>query len=502
MSRKAVIEALRKRYEEIRDERRMYANTATRIGDAFLSLLSFFEATTDVFLRKDGPDSTSFLISFLKGIAFNGKYGVSGQGEAVLKSVTSPDFKESGTLLDGKGFGLYTDVHGRSHAVADIIEARVKAVFAELEVKKFTFSSGDTGYTRAGSEIARVRVLDNGDFRCYFLADDGDTRITNDWHVGDQAMAKTSNIISRKTQMAENRYYWRLVVNTGEETLEDGKLYNFVDLSDTPGTLTLTVGGKGHTCVGYDTSAPNDEPKAGDSIVQLGSQTDPDRRYAYIVYVSTGQRVTYAGINDYDLDSHIVELRSAKKNFVVSDYYEVISASGTGESNPLVCYRGEWEEGAVSGHYDRWSHNNATWLCIVGKGKTTTSEPKDGSPEWVKETYGQKGDKGEPGGTGYRVEAFSSPGSGSYSDEQTDWKATYTIHVWYNEREITRELPSTRFVWSRVSEYTEGDTAWNERHAGTGNELSVTYDDLNGDTSFICRFLDRAGMKTINTTII
>ena len=54
----------------------------------------------------------------------------------------------------------------------------------------------------------------------------------------------------------------------------------------------------------------------------------------------------------------------------------------------------------------------------------------------------------------------------------------------------------------RVSEYTEGDTAWNERHAGTGNELSVTYDDLNGDTSFICRFLDRAGIKTINTTII
>lgn len=499
MSRKAVIEALRKRYEEIRDERRMYANTATRIGDAFLSLLSFFEATTDVFLRKDGPDSTSFLISFLKGIAFTGKYGISGQGEAVLKSVKSPDFKDSGTNLDGKGFGMWVDSFGRSHAVADIIEARVKAVFAELEVKKFTFSSGDQGFTRAGCRIALVKRLPSGDFRCYWLADDGERRISNDFHVGDQSMAKTSNIISKTTQMAENRYYWRLVVNTGEETLEDGKLYNFVDLSDTRGTLTLTVGGKDHTCIGCDTSVPNDEPKAEDSIVQLGSQTDPERRYAYIIYVSTGERVTYAGINDYDLDSHIVELRSAKRNFTVSGYHEIISASGTGEGSPLVCERGAWYNGAVSGHYDHWSHNNATWLCIVGKGRTTTTEPKDGSPEWVKETYGQKG---EPGGTGYRVEAFSSPGSGSYSDEQTDWKATYTIHVWYNEREITRELPSTRFVWLRVSEYTEGDTAWNERHAGTGNELSVTYDDLNGDTSFICRFLDRAGIKTINTTII
>lgn len=502
MSRKAVIEALRKRYEEIRDERRMYANTATRIGDAFLSLLSFFEATTDVFLRKDGPDSTSFLISFLKGIAFTGKYGISGQGEAVLKSVKSPDFKDSGTNLDGKGFGMWVDSFGRSHAVADIIEARVKAVFAELEVKKFTFSSGDQGFTRAGCRIALVKRLPSGDFRCYWLADDGERRISNDFHVGDQAMAKTSNIISKTTQMAENRYYWRLVVNTGEETLEDGKLYNFVDLSDTRGTVTLTVGGKDHTCIGCDTSVPNDEPKAEDSIVQLGSQTDPERRYAYIIYVSTGERVTYAGINDYDLDSHIVELRSAKRNFTVSGYHEIISASGTGEGSPLVCERGAWYNGAVSGHYDHWSHNNATWLCIVGKGRTTTTEPKDGSPEWVKETYGQKGDKGDPGGTGYRVEAFASPGSSACPEGQTDWKATYAIHVWYNEREITRELPSTRFVWSRVSEYTEGDTAWNERHAGTGNELSVTYDDLNGDTSFICRFLDRTGMKTINTTII
>lgn len=479
----------------------------------------------DKLLRKDIPDTTRFLLTLLDGIAFKNKYGISGLGEAVLKSlkldgaeideegratvksltaeaVKSPDFKDSGTNLDGKGFGMWVDSFGRSHAVADIIEARVKAVFAELEVKKFTFSSGDQGFTRAGCRIALVKRLPSGDFRCYWLADDGERRISNDFHVGDQAMAKTSNIISKTTQMAENRYYWRLVVNTGEETLEDGKLYNFVDLSDTRGTVTLTVGGKDHTCIGCDTSVPNDEPKAEDSIVQLGSQTDPERRYAYIIYVSTGERVTYAGINDYDLDSHIVELRSAKRNFTVSGYHEIISASGTGEGSPLVCERGAWYNGAVSGHYDHWSHNNATWLCIVGKGKTTTTEPKDGSPEWVKETYGQKGDKGEPGGTGYRVEAFSSPGSGSYSDEQTDWKATYAIHVWYNEREITRELPSTRFVWSRVSEYTEGDTAWNERHAGTGNELSVTYDDLNGDTSFICRFLDKDGMKTIITTII
>ena len=237
----------------------------------------------DKLLRKDIPDTTRFLLTLLDGIAFKNKYGISGLGEAVLKSmkldgaeidgegratvksltaeaVKSPDFKDSGTNLDGKGFGMWVDSFGRSHAVADIIEARVKAVFAELEVKKFTFSSGDQGFTRAGCRITLVKSLPSGDFRCYWLADDGERRISNDFHVGDQAMAKTSNIISKTTQMAENRYYWRLVVNTGEETLEDGKLYNFVDLSDTRGTVTLTVGGKDHTCIGCDTSVPNDEP--------------------------------------------------------------------------------------------------------------------------------------------------------------------------------------------------------------------------------------------------
>ena len=52
----AAIETLKKSFQEIRDERKMYANTATRIGNAFLSLLSFFENAP--FLRKDRNDRT------------------------------------------------------------------------------------------------------------------------------------------------------------------------------------------------------------------------------------------------------------------------------------------------------------------------------------------------------------------------------------------------------------------------------------------------------------
>ena len=469
-------------------------------------------------LRKDTPDTARELITFLKGIAVGSGYGISDMGDAllrdlivrsissahasideqghgILESVKSRDYKRG--LTDGRGFGIYEDEQGRAIADVDLLNVRQKTTFVEVDVRQLAFTTGDVGYTSASGKIVSAKAVGNA-YRCYFLADDGEKRIANSWRVGDMAMCKTANLLSRTTKNISNRYYWRLVVAIGEETV-GGKLYYYIDLSNTKGSLDLVIGGKTYACVGYDTSTENDIPQADDSLIQLGSQTDPDRQYAYILYVSEGRRVDYAGINDYDLSTHIVNEFSPRGVKIRSDNFSITSASGTGTSAPIVCDRGEWQTGTIAGHYDRFSYQGSLWLCNVGKGKTTTTEPKDGSPEWLKEVYGKKGD---PGGTGYRVEAFASPGASACSEGQTDWKATYAIHVWYNEREITRELPSTRFVWSRVSEYTEGDTAWNERHAGIGNELSVTYDDLNGDTSFICRFLDRTGMRTINTAII
>src|SRR3712207_4085451 len=155
-----------------------------------------------------------------------------------------------------------------------------------------SFTTGDVGHTSAGCKVDLVKTLDNGDYRCYFLAEDDDRRISNDFHVGDQAMARTGNIISKTTQKAQNRYYWRLVVGVDDVPveLEDGKKYHYIDLSNTKGTVTLSVKGKEYQCVGYDTSVENDEPKAADKIVQLGSQTDVDRQYAYIVYVRSEER--------------------------------------------------------------------------------------------------------------------------------------------------------------------------------------------------------------------
>ena len=57
---------LEKDFAAIRDERGTQANTANRIGSAFLSLLSYIGSAA--FLRKDVPDTAEQVMTFLKGI--------------------------------------------------------------------------------------------------------------------------------------------------------------------------------------------------------------------------------------------------------------------------------------------------------------------------------------------------------------------------------------------------------------------------------------------------
>ena len=427
------------------------------------------------FLRKNAPDTAQDVITFLKGIAVGDGCGIDGKGNAnlldiIASAIKSRDFHSG--LLDGAGFGIYEDEHGKSVAEVDKLEVRQKATFAELEYRRMVFTTGDVGYTSAGGRIAFVKKTGNA-YRCYFLADDGEKRVANEWRVGDMAMCRTANLLSRTTKQAADRYYWRLVVNTGEETT-GGKLYYFIDLSDTRGSLELTVDGKKHVCVGMDTSTENDVPQAEDDIIQLGSQTDPDRQYAYVIYVSEGKRVDYAGINDYDLTRHIVNEFSPRGTTIRSDSFKVISGAGTGTSSPLVCERGAWYDGAVSGHYDHWSHNNATWLCIVGKGMTTTAEPKDGSPEWLKETYGESSTE---------LDIFTDRGNIIRNGQGT---VTLTAVVTHGGKDITDTFPMSAFSWTRNSGNKTYDTEWNNRHVGVGKTITVNAADIFKRAVFEC----------------
>ena len=91
------IDQLKQMFEGIRDEKRMYANTATRIGDAFLALLSYVGSSSSSasrnYLRKDQEDTTSFLVTFEAGINIGEDiYNIDAAGNAILRSLKSGPF--------------------------------------------------------------------------------------------------------------------------------------------------------------------------------------------------------------------------------------------------------------------------------------------------------------------------------------------------------------------------------------------------------------------------
>ena len=478
----------------IKEARAASKGDAQTISNGVVDMLGKYvrdeiEKLTLKYISKIHPDTAQEIITFLRGLYVGERgRGIDENGNAILLGVIGESFKSEDYrkgLVDGAGFGMYTDEHGKSIAEVDKLNVRQKATFAELEIRKFAFTTGDVGYTSAACKISIVKDIDNA-YRCYFLADDGDKRISNDWHIGDQAICKTGNLISRTTKNASNRYYWRLVVNKGEETI-NGKLYYFIDLSNIKGSLDLTIEGKVYSCVGCDTSADNDVPQAEDSIIQLGSQTDTDRQYAYIVYVSEGRRVDYAGINDYDLTTHIINDFSPRGITLRSDSLKIISAAGTGISQALVCDRGEFITGVTTaGHYDRFSYQGSLWLCIVGKGQTTTDPPSETSTKWLKQVArGERGAQGTNGANGiagkngidgktsylHIAYANSADGRTGFDISNSDGKGYIGTYTDFTQADST---DPTKYKWARI----KGENGAN----GTSEKTYIRYSDDNGAT--------------------
>lgn len=312
-------------FTAIRDERRTHANTASRVGSAFLAILDYLDNAP--FIRKDREDSDAFLLHLLKGAVIGekdniklnpdgsidcGSINASGDatlGNVSLESVRSKGYTESDrTLIGGKGFELYKDGSGKSHLYVDNAVIRGKLMAAETEVRKISYSGGTMVLSNAGSTLVRIVGLDvDGhevaadasalSFKCWAAADDGTTQTMNWWKVGDMAMCKTFNISGSS---GGNRYYWRMVIGCGQEMLEDGKLYDYVVLSNIDAfvgadAVSPVNGGVAsfasvieeqdgkttddagvdiatRTYYGFDPMG-TDVPMVGDVIVQVGSET-------------------------------------------------------------------------------------------------------------------------------------------------------------------------------------------------------------------------------------
>lgn len=432
------------------------------------------------FLSKNSPDTARELITFLRGIALNGGAGIDGAGNAILKAIQTLGFER--TI---NGFGVWLDEKGCAHGQIDYLEVIGKAIFRSLQIDEYKHIGGNIVLSGANAVIEKV-VPVTGGWKCYLHTDDGDKAITNDWEQGDQALCQTFNIKAGVYENVSNNYYWRCVSAVAQKTASE-EAYIVITADDNY----------------RDKSVQNDIPKAGDNVVLCGHNTLWDiahgveptlhRNRMNVTMITTskeegGTIEVYRNIHDFSLNKgNAIFHLSSDKIYMSSRHFEWVSSDG--ERIPNVLYRGDWTLGTVAAKYEAWYYGGGTWLSLVDN---NTDEPTGQSKNWK-----QYAAKGKDGGTGLRVEGYASAGSAAYTEGQTTWEATFEVHVWENDVEITSKLPSTRFVWERVSEYEAGDAAWKGRHSNDGYKIKVTYDDLMGDTSFMCKFLNSSGQKVL-----
>lgn len=214
-----------------------------------------------VYIRKDQPDQTDYLVKFLSGIEF---------GQFV-----------SGLL--GTGGAVQIDDDGCSHAEFDYLTIRKIALFIELIIQEAKHVGGMLIVSPSGMTISKVEETDTA-YRCYFERTDGDRTLQNQFTVGTQARRQTFNLTNQS-------YYWRLVTEIGDD---------YVDLSKTDCDTGSTI------------------PLAGDELVGLGHRTDKTRQSAIIISAFGTDSPSikyYQGIDSYNLVEKAVKM----------DYYDPVS---------------------------------------------------------------------------------------------------------------------------------------------------------------------------------
>lgn len=277
--------------------------------------------------------------------------------------------------------------------VVDNLTVTKAAHFFSLSVDEIKATQGQIIVTPASSVIEKVEVLASGDYKCWWKNTDSLTTTTQTFSAGDFVVCQTFNT-------GQSRYYWRLCTEAGSS---DG--WNYITLSKTD-----------------KDPASVSEPVKGDNIVQLGNRTDTTRQAAIIISAyNTGYLdktvvapsiVQYQGINDYNLETHRLNVISVGKNIFSGEFrvdngktlesYIADRIKLTASGTPYIGSGGTWMI---------WDKASNTYKDskIPARGQDgrdgTTPQIKNGT-WWIGGTdtripaQGNKGEKGEKGDKG------------------------------------------------------------------------------------------------------
>lgn len=528
-------DTLIKMFEGIRDERTKHANTARRIGNAFLSMLDFASSAGDGKLSSVHDDIAQGFITFVKGLMSNqlaqlkggasfgsdDSYSFDKDGNLVIESARSRDFDE---MLQN-GFALKRNPTSGKYtlSISDLI-VWGRMVINTLEVRKKYAIGGNVYLSGASSKLQHVEKVYSEDgetvvgYKCYILKDDGTMATQNNWVVGDQALCQTFDIEEGVYQNVSNQYYWRLVTQVSEENVAITEKY--IDKDGNEQIRELYEGQKFAWVVlsRDDCDTNSGIPASGDTIVLDGHRltenedTDYTERTNVLMLEATGSGspriIALTGVVDYKhTTDNEVFILSPRKVIFTTEHFEIRTASGAPIT--FVHFMGPWVKGTEYHYYDQVSHANALWTCIVEKGKSTTDEPMDGSTYWRKEMSGGKGEKGDDA-VSYILEAspgyvrLSSDGSIDYTNGYIDKGDEYGSDKYLVVRgyKVVKGVRDNRFS-TEASPVTlrltiNDGSAYSEYTPSDGDSVSIDFEPKYGDSYYsMLEEISHSGLKSV-----
>lgn len=397
-------------------------------------------ADGEKYIRKDQEDNTIYLLSLLGGLLVKGGIdadSIQSESATFSGNVSSVDYAEKllGWLISSSGA-----IDAKSLRLREFLEV------PELRYNRVSIVSGEEWNAPGGGIIEAV---DEENGIIYLKLEPGETaQVEKD----DICKATFNNETGFQTA------YFRITEKLGDSTFK----------------YVLRSGYAFHPCKAMH-------------FVAYGNFTDEERQKSSY---STQNYVRYLiGVNNWDITKDMIamqlgDLSNLKlfgidmtghsaylRNIYMTGVIKQISDDGVTESR-VPCFKGEWTAGTYY-YYDEVTHSGSSWLCISDK--PTTQEPAEDATDWL--------EKSAAGKDAVVINIMSSNGNifqnGSVS-------TTLTAYVIKGDRDITDNVPASRFSWKKESNNADTDKIFNETHVGHGHMLILTPDDVWGRATFDC----------------
>ena len=418
-----ITDSMKEFFERIRDERTMHANTANRIGNAFLMILNYLLDSDTPFLRKDREDATRYLLTLLAGAVIG----------------------ESGRIR----------LNPDGSIICDSIKVNSSAIFDELVFNHQNVLEGDTFFTNRGV-IERVEPLNEGRYRVFLRKEYQDEIIT--FQQNDILKCSMNNLDTGHT--FKNSWMRVNTVDTETNSMDvvlyaNNEVPGGANYAPVPGSVIIRWGNADETkterqSCWYISSTEK-------RIVMLDGVTKPkleERNYASF-YGLPFEMENFKGYMLNKNQPYLYVRGAFLQDVCFIDYL--------GKVVKQERYRGVWSQEVANSNdpykvtqttFDTVYHKNAKWQCNSTIGSKV--EPSESTTDWTKLSEGGKGSDGK---TTYVHIKYSNDGGKTFTDPNGE-----TVGEWIGVcTNFYKDAPTSvsDYTWSKI----KGDNGKNGANA-------------------------------------